>query len=104
MMNKQHLMTILRAPHFSEKSTLGLEKNRQYVFKVLPASNKDEIKQAVELMFNVKVSAVRTVNIKGKSRRFARILGRLKSYKKAYVTLHEGHEIDFSGNAASSPV
>ena len=99
MMNKQHLMTVLRAPHFSEKSTQGLE-NRHYVFKVLPAANKQEIKQAVELMFNVKVSAVRTVNVKGKVRRFARIVGRLKSYKKAYVTLHEGQEIDFSGKAA----
>lgn len=93
-------MSILRAPHFSEKSSQGAEKNRQYVFKVLPASNKDEIKQAVELMFNVKVSSVRTVNIKGKVRRFARIVGRLKSYKKAYVTLDQGHEIDFSGNSS----
>lgn len=98
-MNKHHLMSLLKAPHFSEKSSQGVEKNRQYVFKVLPAANKNEIKLAVEMMFNVKVSSVRTVSIKGKIRRFARVVGRLKSYKKAYVTLDQGHEIDFSGNA-----
>lgn len=94
-MNKEYLMTVLRAPHFSEKSSQGAEKKRQYVFKVLPSSSKEEIKQAVKLMFKVDVLHIRTVKMEGKLKR----KGRLNAYKKAYVTLSQGHEIDFSGEA-----
>jgi large subunit ribosomal protein L23 len=75
------------------------ETNRQYVFKVRLDANKLEIKKAVESLFNVQVTAVNTTVTKGKSKRFGRSLGRRSDFKKAYVALKEGFDLDFTGAA-----
>lgn len=94
-MNQERLMTLLLAPHVSEKSTVAADKRNQVVFRVAKDATKPEIKSAVELMFKVKVKAVTTANVKGKRKRVGRIMGRRRDWKKAYVTLEAGHEIDF---------
>jgi len=96
-MNKERLMKILIAPHVSEKSTLLAETARQYVFRVTSNANKKEIKRAVEMMFDVKVDDVRTINVRGKSKLFQGRPGSRPFWKKAYVTLSEGHEIEMMG-------
>lgn len=97
-MNQERLMQILVAPHVSEKSTLAADKAGQHVFQVLPDASKIEVKRAVELMFDVKVDAVRVVNVKGKTKRFQQQAGKRKDYKKAYVRLATGHDISFEGS------
>lgn len=94
-MSTDRLMTILHAPHVSEKSTIAADSHRTYAFKVHPSANKSEIKRAVQLMFDVQVTTVNVVNRIGKQKRFAGRIGRQNGYKKAYVTLAEGHEIHF---------
>ena len=95
-MNQERIFQILRAPHISEKSaTLGDSAN-QAVFKVAVDANKAEIKQAVEQLFNVKVAQVRTAKMKGKSKRLGLHRGRRSDWKKAYVSLEQGHEIDLA--------
>ena len=96
-MNDERLMKILVAPHVSEKSTLVAESSNQVVFRVIPDACKPEIKRAVEKMFNVEVEHVRTASVKGKQKRFQRTLGRRSDWKKAYVRLKPGHDIDFLG-------
>jgi len=96
-MKKERLMKVLLAPHISEKSTIVADTNQQFVFKVTPAANKLEIKKAVELMFDVKVDAVQVSNVKGKSKRVGQIAGRRANWKKAYVKLMPGQDIDFMG-------
>ena len=96
-MSKQRLMKVLLAPHVSEKSTSAADANQQFVFKVLPDANKFEIKKAVELMFDVKVDSVQVSNVKGKNKRFGQIAGRRADWKKAYVKLQPGQDIDFMG-------
>lgn len=96
-MSKERLMKVLLAPHVSEKSAVAADTNRQFVFRVLPDANKNEIKKAVELMFDVKVDAVQVSNVKGKSKRFGQIMGRRSNWKKAYVKLQSGFDIDFVG-------
>lgn len=93
MMNSR-LMNILRAPVVSEKSNIEGEKNNCIVFKVLPDANKCEIKNAVEKIFDVKVASVRTLNVQGKKRRSAHGFGVRSDWKKAYVTLAAGENID----------
>ncbi len=88
---------IIQRPHLSEKSTMLADKHRQFVFKVLKDANKSEVKQAVESLFNVKVDAVQLLNVKTKARRFKQVEGQLKGWKKAYVSLKEGYDIDFTG-------
>lgn len=90
-------MGLLLAPHVSEKSTRTAESNKQFVFKVVADATKPEIKGAVELMFSVQVSAVHVCNVKGKVKRAGRMQGRRSNWKKAYVTLKPGHDIDFMG-------
>ena len=92
MPDLKHYDTIV-APVITEKSTLASEHN-QVVFKVSGTASKPEIKAAVEALFNVKVDAVNTLVRKGKKKRFRGIIGRQKSFKKAIVTLAEGHSID----------
>lgn len=93
-------MNTLLAPHISEKSTRTADKHKQFVFEVADRATKLHIKQAVELMFKVKVDAVRVVNVKGKTKRAgARGVGRRSGWKKAYVSLQAGHDIDFTGEA-----
>lgn len=96
-MNQERLMNVLLSPHVSEKSTRLADSNNQITFKVLPNATKKEVKQAVELLFKVKVTGVQVMNVKGKKRRFAQTIGRRKDWKKAYVTLQEGDDIDFMG-------
>jgi large subunit ribosomal protein L23 len=94
--NAEQLYNVVLAPVVSEKSTFVADKNRQYVFRVSDRATKPEIKAAVELMFKTKVDSVTVLNVKGKQRRFGRIEGRRRSWKKAYVRLAEGQEINFA--------
>jgi len=98
-MSKERLMKILLSPIVSEKSAMIADKANQFGFKVVPDATKPEISQAVELLFDVKVKDVRTVNVKGKQKRFGAVMGRRNNWKKAYVRLQEGHDIDFAGGA-----
>ena len=100
-MNFERLHQIILAPVISEKATRVAEKRNQAVFKVLPDAQKPEIKEAVEKLFNVKVTSVSTLNVKGKTKRFGQTVGKRSDWKKAYVTLAEGQEIDFVGGAAN---
>ena len=95
-MNEQRIFQILRAPHISEKAAIVGDATNQHVFKVATDANKEEIKTAVEQLFNVKVSKVRTVNVKGKSKRHGIRMGKRSDWKKAYVSLEQGHEIDLA--------
>ena len=90
------LMTVVLAPVVSEKSTFVADKHRQYVFRVADHATKPQIKAAVELMFKTKVRGVTVSNVKGKERRFGKVIGRKRSWKKAYVRLAEGQEINFA--------
>jgi large subunit ribosomal protein L23 len=90
------LMNVVLAPVVSEKSTFVADKNRQYVFRVADGATKPQIKAAVELMFKTKVEGITVLNVKGKERRFGRTIGRKRSWKKAYVRLAEGQEINFA--------
>ncbi|UCG72684.1 MAG: 50S ribosomal protein L23 [Chromatiales bacterium] len=95
--NQERLMTVLLGPHLSEKSTRVGEANNQVVFRVRRDSTKQEVRRAVEMLFEVKVDGVRIVNVRGKVKRFGQTLGRRQDWKKAYVTLAEGNDIDFLG-------
>jgi large subunit ribosomal protein L23 len=97
--NEGRLTQLLLAPIVSEKATNAAEKN-QVVFKVLRDATKPEIQAAVELLFKVEVASVQVVNQKGKAKRFGRFMGRRDHVKKAYVTLKQGQELNFSGEAA----
>ena len=90
------LMTVVLAPVVSEKSTFVADKNRQYVFRVVDDATKPEIKAAVELMFKTRVDSVTVLNVLGKERRFGRTVGRRRNWKKAYVRLAAGQEINFA--------
>ena len=94
--NIDQLMNIVLAPVVSEKSTFVADKNRQYVFRVADDATKPQIKAAIELMFKTKVDNVSVLNVHGKERRFGRLTGRRRNWKKAYVRLAEGQEINFA--------
>jgi large subunit ribosomal protein L23 len=94
--NSYQLASVLEAPIVSEKSTLAAEKNKQFVFKVQKQATKKQVKSAVELMFKVEVDSVRVLNVKGKQKRFGKTLGQRSDWKKAYVKLKPGHDIEFS--------
>ena len=94
-MNAERLLMVLREPHTSEKATVIAEKNKQFTFKVLKSATKNEIKTAVEQVFNVKVKEVTVINVKGKTKRFKQTTGKRSDWKKAYVSLHPGQDIDF---------
>ena len=95
-MNNHRIMNILLAPHVSEKSSLVADKSRQFVFRVLARATKPEIKTAVESLFKVDVSSVTVTNVKGKRKKFRQTLGRRQDWKKAYVSLKEGQDINFT--------
>lgn len=86
---------VLRAPCLTEKAMMLKEALNTVVFKVHPEANKRQIKEAVERFFNVKVKDVRTMNFNGKEKRFGRVVGRRKDWKKAVVVLQEGEKLDF---------
>ena len=94
-MNKERLMNIILSPHVSEKATLCADTKNQHVFSVIKGANKLEVKKAVEKMFDVKVSEVRLLNIQGKLKRLGRRVGKGKDWKKAYVKLKEGFDINY---------
>jgi len=96
-MSKERILQVLLAPHISEKASLVADSNGQHIFQVLPDANKAEIKQAVEELFEVKVAQVRVMNVKGKTKRFGQRTGKRSDWRKAYVTLAEGQDIDFAG-------
>ena len=95
---KERLMSVVLGPHLSEKSSAVGERNKQIVFKVRRDSSKDEIRRAVELLFEVKVLNVQVVNVLGKAKRFGNRPGRRQDWKKAYVSLAEGSDINFMGS------
>ena len=89
------LYNVIKKPCLTEKGMTLQENNNQVVIKVNPSANKIEIKKAVEKLFNVKVDRVRTANMHGKQKRVGLRMGRCSDWKKAIVTLSEGHKIDF---------
>lgn len=98
MSGKERLMNVLLSPHVSEKGARLQAQSNQVVFKVRPDADKDEIRRAVELMFEVKVADVQVSNVKGKSKRHGQVIGRRSDWKKAYVRLAEGQSIDLMGS------
>jgi large subunit ribosomal protein L23 len=94
-MNQERIYKVLLGPHISEKATVAAD-NGQFVFRVAPDATKPEIKAAVEQLFEVKVSNVQVLNLKGKTKRTARGMGKRNDVRKAYVRLAEGHDIDFA--------
>ena len=100
----ERLMSVLLAPVISEKATLVADKHEQVIFRVVPDATKPEIKAAVELMFGkkdkpIEVTSVQIVNVKGKKKRFGQYPGRRRNWKKAYVCLKPGQEINFGQEA-----
>ncbi|MEJ2088945.1 MAG: 50S ribosomal protein L23 [Gammaproteobacteria bacterium] len=94
-MNPERVYTVLLEPHFSEKVSIQGDKSNQYGFRVARGATKAEIKEAVETLFGVTVSKVTTLNVKGKHKRSFRGESRKKDWKKAYVRVAEGQELDF---------
>ena len=94
--NPERLMTLLLAPVVSEKGTFVADKHEQVIFHVAPDATKPEVKAAVELMWKVDVESVQVANVKGKEKRFGRFMGRRRDWKKAYVCLKAGQEINFA--------
>ena len=100
-MNQQRLMQVLLAPQISEKATYVADKHEQIVFRVASDATKPEVKAAVELLFKVSVEAVQIAVVKGKKKKFGRFMGARKNWKKAYVSLKPGQEINFVDGGAA---
>ncbi|MCQ4289603.1 50S ribosomal protein L23 [Pseudomonas stutzeri] len=98
-MNQERVFKVLLGPHVSEKATVLADSKKQFVFKVATDATKLEIKKAVESLFDVKVAAVNTLNVQGKTKRTARGLSKRNDWKKAYIALQPGQDLDFSGSA-----
>ena len=96
--SQERLMQVLRAPQISEKATYVADKHKQVVFRVAVDATKSEIKAAVEMMFKVNVNSVNVACVKGKLKRSGRVIGRRNDWKKAYVCLAAGQEINFAAN------
>lgn len=94
---KERLMSVLLGPHLSEKSTRAGDMDKQVVFRVRRDATKADIRRAVEFLFNVKVEGVQVVSVKGKAKRFGKTPGRRQDWKKAYVSLAAGSDINFMG-------
>ncbi|MGR3915008.1 MAG: 50S ribosomal protein L23 [Gammaproteobacteria bacterium] len=97
---QERIFQVLLRPLISEKTTAAAEKHRQIAFQVLPDAGKNEIKRAVEALFEVEVRSVQVANVRGKVKR-GRTPGKRSNWKKAYVRLQEGHDIDFVGMAGA---
>lgn len=95
-MQKSQLANVLLAPVITEKSSFAAENDKRFVFRVQNSATKLQVKRAVELMFDVEVDSVQVLNVKGKVKRFGRTLGKRSDWKKAYVKLKSGHDIDFA--------
>ncbi|MBI3222708.1 MAG: 50S ribosomal protein L23 [Nitrosomonadales bacterium] len=96
--SQERLMKVLLAPQISEKATYVAEKSEQVIFRVATDATKPEIKAAVEMMFKVSVNSVQVANVKGKVKRMGRYVGRRNDWKKAYVCLAAGQEINFAAS------
>jgi large subunit ribosomal protein L23 len=96
--NEERLLNVLMAPQISEKATYVAEKNEQVIFHVASDATKPEVKAAVEMLFKVTVDSVQICNVKGKSKRFGKFSGRRSDWKKAYVCLAPGQEINFAAS------
>ena len=94
--SQDRLLQVILAPQITEKATRIADKHQQIAFKVRTDASKPEIKAAVELVFKVEVDAVTVVNVGGKQKRAGRVMGRRKDWKKAYVSLKPGQEINFA--------
>ena len=97
--SQERLMQVILMPQVSEKATYIAEKHNQIIFRVIQDATKAEIRAAVELMWkaqNIEVRGVRVANVKGKEKRFGRFMGRRSNWKKAYVSIKTGQEINFS--------
>lgn len=94
-MNKEQIFRVLLAPHVTEKTSLVGDTGNQVVFKVASGATKREVKAAVETLFEVQVKDVRVMNVKGKTKRNKNGLGKCSDWKKAYVNLAAGQDIDF---------
>jgi len=99
-MNAERMHQVLLRPVVSEKSTNAAEANRQVVFEVLANATKAEVREAVEKLFDVSVTAVQVLNVRGKIKRFGKTPGKRNNWKKAYVRLAVGDDIDFLGSGA----
>jgi|SRR5690606_2799517 large subunit ribosomal protein L23 len=93
---QDRLLQVILAPQITEKATRVADKHQQIAFKVRTDATKTEIKQAVELVFKVEVDSVTVANVTGKQKRAGRIMGRRKDWKKAFVSLKPGQEINFA--------
>lgn len=94
--NEERLLNVLLAPQVSEKATFVAEKNQQVIFRVASDATKPEVKAAVEMLFKVNVESVQVSVVKGKKKRFGKFSGRRSDWKKAYVSLAPGQEINFA--------
>ncbi len=94
--SQERLLNVLVAPQISEKATYVADKHEQVIFRVAPDATKPEVKAAVEMMFKVSVKSVQMSVVKGKQKRFGRYMGRRSDWKKAYVCLAPGQEINFA--------
>ena len=94
--SQERLLKVILAPVISEKSTRIADKHNQVAFRVLPDATKTEIGAAVASLFKVEVTGVQVLNVKGKIKRSGRVMGRRDHWKKAYVTLKPGQDIDFA--------
>ena len=99
-MNAERMHQGLLRPVVSEKSTNAAEANRQVVFEVLENATKAEVREAVEKLFDVSVTAIQVLNVRGKIKRFGKTPGKRNNWKKAYVRLAAGDDIDFLGSGA----
>ena len=93
---EERLLQVILAPVISEKATMLADKREQVIFRVATTATKPEVKAAVELLFKVQVKAVNLLNVKGKSKRFGRFNGSRAGWKKAFVCLQPGQELNFA--------
>jgi len=95
-MKEERLLQIILAPVISEKATMLADKREQVIFRVAPTATKPEVKAAVELLFKVQVKGVTISNVKGKTKKFGRFTGTRSGWKKAFVSLKPGQELNFA--------
>ncbi|MBM4181809.1 MAG: 50S ribosomal protein L23 [Betaproteobacteria bacterium] len=95
-MKEERLLQVILAPIISEKATMLADKREQVIFRVATDATKPEIRAAVELLFKVQVKDVKVANVKGKNKRFGRFTGRRSDWKKAFVCLKPGQELNFA--------
>ena len=98
-MSISDLSKVILMPHVSEKSVMIADNVKQQTFKVSSDATKKDVKDAIEKLFEVEVVNVNILSVTGKIKAFGRSIGKRKNYKKAYVTLKEGQDIDLGGDS-----